>query len=63
VIVQPGRIYRDNVELLSRLRERAPWHIEEILGHAAATVYRLEAHESLAPSPDAASPIVTQAGQ
>ena len=46
VIVQPGRIYLHNRDAISRLSRRAPWQVQTIRGHAAATVYRLESGES-----------------
>src|SRR5262249_30923693 len=45
-IVQPGRVYAENQEVISALSRRAPWAVIRIRGHAAATVYRVTAPES-----------------
>jgi 4-amino-4-deoxy-L-arabinose transferase-like glycosyltransferase len=46
VVVQAGRHYFLNSDAIENLAQRAPWHVERLLGNDAVTVYRLERGET-----------------
>jgi 4-amino-4-deoxy-L-arabinose transferase-like glycosyltransferase len=46
VVVQTGRIYFQNEQAIQALAQRAPWHVERVLGHEVVKVYRLLPGES-----------------